>query len=103
LVWPPVGPAAGEHQRTLAGHDGAVHGIAFGPGGWALATAGADGTARLWDPATGEHQRTLAGHDGAVYGVAFGPGGRLLATASDDETARVWDPATGKRLAGAAR
>ena len=33
-----------------------------------LATAGGDGTVRLWDPATGQPARTLTGHTGAVIG-----------------------------------
>ena len=82
--------------RTLTGHTGPVNEMAFSPNGRLLATASADGTARLWDPATGKHRHTLTGHTGPVYGVAFSPNGRLLATASADGTARLWDPATGK-------
>ena len=44
------------------GHDGTVVQIAFAPDGERVATAGFDGTARLWDVATGKQLSRLAGH-----------------------------------------
>ena len=64
-----------------------------------LASAGGDGTVRLWDPATGQPAATLDGHDGGVSGVAFSPDGHLLASAGGDGTVRLWDPATGQPAA----
>jgi len=72
-----------------------VTGVAFGPDGRLLATAGADQTARIWDTTTGE-ERIRFVHDDGVTAVAFGPDGHLLATASADQTARIWDTATGR-------
>lgn len=67
-----------------------------------LASAGADGTVRIWDPATGS-QRTLGleGHRSGVKAVCtVSVGGQpLLASAGDDGTIRIWDTATGQQRA----
>ncbi|HEU4426509.1 MAG TPA: WD40 repeat domain-containing protein [Pilimelia sp.] len=70
-----------------------------GPDATLLASAGADGTVRLWDPATGGPVGDpLIGHTGVVQAVAAvpGPDGRaLLASAGEDGAVRLWDPGTG--------
>ncbi len=85
--------------RTLRGHTSEVLGVAAGPDGRRLATASADGTARIWDARTGEQITVCAGHADQVRGPAFSPDGRRLATVSADGTARIWDASTGEQVA----
>jgi WD40 repeat protein len=100
----------------LTGHSGAVNGVCALPrldgsgapdGRVWLASAGADGTVRIWDPSTGQQTGpALTGHVGAVHCICALPGfdgsgapdGRVwLASAGADSTVRIWDPATGQQ------
>lgn len=83
-------------RHTLLGHTRAVAAVRFSPCGSFLASASADGTARVWDASTGKSLRTLSGHSAGLSDVCWSPDGALLATASDDLTLRVWDAATGR-------
>lgn len=87
--------------RTLSlvtGHDAAVWHLAWDPTGDRFATAGDDGTARIWNVASGGELLILTGHQAPVWHVAWNTSGNRLLTASDDGTARVWDTASGREL-----
>jgi WD40 repeat protein/serine/threonine protein kinase/DNA-binding SARP family transcriptional activator len=90
--------ATGAEILTLEGHAGDlwsdVFGVACSPDGSLLATAGWDGTAKVWDAETGRELLTLEGHTDRLNRVAFSPDGQWLATVSFDGTAKVWDIST---------
>ena len=70
----------------------------FSIDGRRIATAGADGTVKLWDAATGAWLRTLNGHSDLVMSVCFSPDGQRILSSSRDQSARLWDVASGTEL-----
>jgi WD40 repeat protein/DNA-binding SARP family transcriptional activator len=91
--------------EPLTGHEGGVWRVVFSPAilasqgaparGQVLASAGQDGTIRLWDVATRQPVgEPLTGHGSKVFDLAFSSDGQLLASASGDNTLRLWDVAT---------
>ncbi len=97
------GPPLLDPEFPAAGQVVGVVDVAFSPDGTRLATAGVDGTARLWDMSTGGMLKVFNGHRARISSVAFSPDGARLATASDDFTAKLWDVSSGlaiRTLAG---
>ncbi|MBY0261592.1 MAG: serine/threonine protein kinase, partial [Phycisphaerales bacterium] len=84
---------------VMRGHKGQVSDVCFSADGSRFASAGDDGTARVWDARTGAQTALLAGaggHTGRVVTVDISTDGRLVVTASADGTARVWNASSGE-------
>ncbi|MGH8571231.1 MAG: WD40 repeat domain-containing protein, partial [Gammaproteobacteria bacterium] len=71
---------------TFRGHTDGVWGLIYSGDGQWLATAGFDGTARVWEAGTGRESLKITLPGGALYGVAFNPDRSRIAVAGEDGT-----------------
>ncbi|GAB4575916.1 MAG: hypothetical protein Kow0077_29800 [Anaerolineae bacterium] len=92
---PPLAPGNAAQLRTLwevnAHPQGRVLALAFSPDSRLLASAGQDGTVRVWESATGREVMAFRGHPQAVLSLAFAPNGRLLASGGADGAVMLWE------------
>jgi WD40 repeat protein len=77
--------------KILTGHDGAVTGVAFTQDGNQLLTAGADGTARLWNLADGKVVSTLVGSAGAISSLVVTADGKRAIVGRADKNVDIFD------------
>ncbi|MHC4940009.1 MAG: WD40 repeat domain-containing serine/threonine protein kinase [Planctomycetota bacterium] len=82
-------------SREDGNPDPYVYGVAYRPDGSQLASAGWDGTVRVYDARTRALLRTLSGAK-RYYSVAYSPDGSMIAAGSHD--VHLFDARTGERL-----
>ncbi len=64
--------------------------VVFNPNNQQLATAGGNGTVKIWN-LEGQELEKFVAHKGPVRSVSFSPNGQQLASSSDDTMVRIWN------------
>jgi WD40 repeat protein/energy-coupling factor transporter ATP-binding protein EcfA2 len=86
-----VDVASGAEVFALEGHLlYPIMDIDWSPDGERIATAGFDGSARVFDAHTGGQRLAILGTGGHIYSVGWGPDATRLIAGKSDGTARVW-------------
>ncbi|ONI80260.1 hypothetical protein ALI22I_43600 [Saccharothrix sp. ALI-22-I] len=87
------------YRGRMTGHTGAIDSIAVSDDGKTAATAGNDGSLRLWDVPARRELAVLDDKDGWYRTVSMSADGRLLATADPDtKKVELWDVRERKRV-----
>lgn len=94
LAWVGCGLALVDCGPTLTLYHQANAAV-WSPDSSVIATAGEEGTIRIWDPGTGSVRLTL-NSPGPVRSLVWSPDGHSIVAVSADHTVRVWDAHTGQ-------
>jgi WD40 repeat protein/beta-lactamase regulating signal transducer with metallopeptidase domain len=88
----------------LPGHFKPPNSIRFLPGDRQLATAGDDGTVRVWNLASSRQEQVMRhgpderGRTQMLRGMDVSPDGKYVVSSSLDDTVRLWETATGREI-----
>ncbi len=104
-----ISPPLGTTLCTYEGHSYWVLALDWEPNGTRIVSAGADGTAQVWNAETGQHLLTYRGHKytdirsktkltPTIYNVAWSPKGGRIASSGTGKNVHVWQADSGGNL-----
>jgi len=78
-----------QEKNRFNGHQAAILAIAFSPNGQEIATAGVDGSIRIWQP-NGKLLNTIKNRE-VTRALKFSPDGKYLVSGGDSRVAKLWN------------
>jgi len=78
-----------QEKNRFNGHQAAILAIAYSPDGKQIATAGVDGSIRIWQP-NGKLLNTIKNRE-VTRALKFSPDGKYLASGGDSRVAKLWN------------
>jgi eukaryotic-like serine/threonine-protein kinase len=97
FAWHYLAAACQVDVFKVAAESGGVNALAVSPDGRLVATAGMDGSVRVWDARTGNSIHVFAkAHAGKASAIVFVPDGKAVISAGLDGVVRSWDLTTAK-------
>jgi len=92
-------PRDGKETARFDAGQGTVYATTYSPVTNKLATAGVDGTVKVWNVLDQSLNRKIVAHDGGVQSIAFdGTGELLISGGRDDSAVCIWDAGSGKSI-----
>ena len=82
-------------EYTFTGHIGAVHHLEWSPQGHFIATAGEDGTVRIWNTRDAKQVLVIDDYGSPMKAVTWAPSGNLIAAGSSDGHLGIWTSSDG--------
>jgi WD40 repeat protein len=91
--------ATGSFVTSVNCECGRVNSVVFAPGGGSIATAGEDGSVKVWDTSIWKLDKILSKHEERATALAYSQDGRLIVSEDLTGLVIVWDVSSGEIIA----